>query len=472
MGNKIDLTKYVLKERIISIKSKTKSGALDELVRAFCHTEKYLNKSKIRDEIEKRESEMSSIVMEGLALPHLHINIKKDLVIAIGRSAEGIDYFGDGSKIIYVIIMILSREELHELHLSVLAKISKIISQPDFLTGIKQARDAEEIINMFNGREKVKVRMSRVSERNKEITNCVVRKSAEIADELTIKKVLINCDQISDISILKPLEKHRIIPVFKDDFTQSKDFEKKFGDCIHIPELDLGNAGQIKLALFIGIAKKLIHKQDTLIYILPGRGLRGLGSIDVITVKERFQDVVHFSTDEFIKYVDPPVLERVIRIACGLGMYGREGKKVGTMFVIGDHTRVSNISQQLILNPFRQSADGTEQWNILDPAVEGMVKELSLLDGGFVIEGNGNIISAATYIGTRKKKLDIPKGLGTRHQAAANISAVTKAISVVVSETNGNVTVFHRGKIIIVVERIVQDALVRKVESTQSKAAS
>ena len=48
--------------------------------------------------------------------------------------------------------------------------------------------------------------------------------------------------------------------------------------------------------------------------------------------------------------------------------------------------------------------------------------------------------------------LTLSKGLGARHWAAASISKVTKAISVVVSESNGTVRLFQDGEVVLRIE--------------------
>ena len=48
---------------------------------------------------------------------------------------------------------------------------------------------------------------------------------------------------------------------------------------------------------------------------------------------------------------------------------------------------------------------------------------------------------------------DLPQGLGTRHLAAAAITASTKSIALTVSESTGNVRIWRRGKMITELEK-------------------
>ncbi|RME36449.1 MAG: hypothetical protein D6788_11575, partial [Planctomycetota bacterium] len=135
-----------------------------------------------------------------------------------------------------------------------------------------------------------------------------------------------------------------------------------------------------------------------------------------------------------------------------LGSEGREGKPVGTLFVVGDAEGVRPLTRQLILNPFQGYPES--QRNILDPNLTETVKELATIDGAFVIRGDGVIESAGTYLkAAGQTEFELPQGLGARHQAAAAITHLTRAIGVTVSESTGTVTVFRGGLMVAELEK-------------------
>ena len=77
------------------------------------------------------------------------------------------------------------------------------------------------------------------------------------------------------------------------------------------------------------------------------------------------------------------------------------------------------------------------------------IKELSLLDGAFVIREDGTVEAAGRYISIDTSKVKLSKGLGTRHVSVAAITQETKAIGIVVSESGGVVRLMAKGKIIL-----------------------
>jgi DNA integrity scanning protein DisA with diadenylate cyclase activity len=84
---------------------------------------------------------------------------------------------------------------------------------------------------------------------------------------------------------------------------------------------------------------------------------------------------------------------------------------------------------------------------VSDPSLRGTVKELAQLDGAFVVSGEGVILSACRYLDAVSSQVDMPLGLGSRHIAAANMSAVTEAVGIVVSESSV-VRLFCHGKLV------------------------
>jgi DNA integrity scanning protein DisA with diadenylate cyclase activity len=113
---------------------------------------------------------------------------------------------------------------------------------------------------------------------------------------------------------------------------------------------------------------------------------------------------------------------------------------VGALFVVGDAGKVMNKSRPLSYNPFEKS-----HVNVGDSIVNVMLKEFSRLDGAFVISDSGKIVSAYRYLEPSAEGTDIPKGLGTRHLAAASITRDTNAVAIVLSESDGLVRAFKGG---------------------------
>jgi DNA integrity scanning protein DisA with diadenylate cyclase activity len=143
--------------------------------------------------------------------------------------------------------------------------------------------------------------------------------------------------------------------------------------------------------------------------------------------------------------VNPQTLERVILLATEIAREGREGRRLGTMFVVGDTEEALKRSRCLILDPLWHHPDELKRLDL--PDMRETVKELAQLDGAFIVSNKGVVVSACRYIDVLSKGIDLPLGLGSRHMAAASITHETDAMAVVVSESS-IVRVFDDGEIV------------------------
>jgi diadenylate cyclase len=143
--------------------------------------------------------------------------------------------------------------------------------------------------------------------------------------------------------------------------------------------------------------------------------------------------------------VNNRTLRRVVNLAVEVAREGREGRKIGTLFVVGDSEAVLKHSRPMILDPLYGHPD--ESKRIDDPDVRETLKELAQLDGAFVVSDEGVVLSAARYIDALSNHLEVPLGLGSRHVAAASVSSRTDAVAVVVSESS-TVRMFDDGELV------------------------
>ena len=141
---------------------------------------------------------------------------------------------------------------------------------------------------------------------------------------------------------------------------------------------------------------------------------------------------------------DADLLESVLNLAIEIAREGREGRKVGTLFTVGDAEAVLQRSRPLVVDPLLGHPDRDKY--IGRPDMREAIKEFAQLDGGFVMDAKGIVRSAARYFDASSQGIDLPQGLGSRHMAGASISLHTQAVVVVVSESS-MVRLFQDGEV-------------------------
>lgn len=164
--------------------------------------------------------------------------------------------------------------------------------------------------------------------------------------------------------------------------------------------------------------------------------------------RKKRKDATDYICDEICseqRGVPPETLKQLIILAVEIAREGREGKKIGTLFTLGDVEAVLSNSKCLILDPLLGHPD--EVKSIFDYNMRETVKELAALDGAFVVRDDGVVVSACRYLDASSQGIVLPLGLGTRHMAAASMTKLTGAVAVLVSESS-MVRIFDEGEII------------------------
>ncbi|MDG6244452.1 MAG: diadenylate cyclase [Methanolobus sp.] len=180
--------------------------------------------------------------------------------------------------------------------------------------------------------------------------------------------------------------------------------------------------------------------------------------VGIIESKESYAIVIHNlaynrmlkTLKECEERISAGILRTVLKIAFDISDSGREGKKIGTAFILGDVEEVLTRSHQMILNPYTGQAD--DDRNILDRKNWESIKEFAQLDGVFVISEEGMIEAAGRYLDVDARNISVDKGLGGRHVSAAAITRDTVAIAITVSESGGVMHIYMDGKEVIHIE--------------------
>ncbi|MFP4177074.1 MAG: DNA integrity scanning protein DisA nucleotide-binding domain protein, partial [Planctomycetota bacterium] len=240
----------------------------------------------------------------------------------------------------------------------------------------------------------------------------------------------------------------RVVLVARD---HSRSLRELGASVIRVPDIKLTRVGQIKVAILLGLARGMFREGEMLVCLTGMAESHTLDGILFMEIGEEFELFAGCDAGDISEDTHPEVLERVLDVAVSLGTEGREGKPVGTIFVLGDPQDILAHSQQMVMNPFRGYE--REQRNIMDANVQETIKEFSPIDGAFIMDRDGTVETAGAYLQTEDQAVELPRGLGARHRSAAAITAFTDSVSITVSETTGNITIFREGRVIMEIEK-------------------
>lgn len=148
------------------------------------------------------------------------------------------------------------------------------------------------------------------------------------------------------------------------------------------------------------------------------------------------------------------VLRAVVDLATEIGREGREGQPIGTILVVGDTRKVLSLSHFQNFNPFRGYSRAERDVRKRD--VREQIKEIAKLDGAILIGRDGIAEAACLHLGGRADGVNVRKGFGSRHMAAAGISKQTSSVAFAVSQSSGSVRVFQKGEEVLHIEPLAR----------------
>ena len=446
------LDRYLAKSRIVTIQSRDVRGALQELLVAGTERLDGIDNEALLNELLSREDKITTYLSSGLALPYLHLTQLNRYLLVIGRCREGIDYQGLGKDKLVRLIVLLLAPAYSKYYLKILNSLARLLNEKAMVNRIvlPKAHSAfqSRVYEAFRGRKQQRKQPQTAFNR------LFLKESAAIAREAKCSFLLLFSNTfVGGIEPGPDFPNFPSVIVTHSDSQQNRYREQKtIHDTISVRNLLPQRLSQLRSAVLIGLTRGLFQYNDRLCCLGGMPGSNRLDSIILIDIAGEFQSVLTRDHHLLPPTVKPEVIERIIAIATELAVEGREGRSVGSLFVVGDTNKVRSFTKPLILNPFYGYDE--EDRNVLSPFMDETVKELSSLDGAFIIKGNGVIESAGVLLNAPIDKVtSLPSGLGARHAAAAAISSNSNSISIVVSSSSGQVTLFRRGSMLPLFEK-------------------
>ena len=204
-------------------------------------------------------------------------------------------------------------------------------------------------------------------------------------------------------------------------------------------------------SLLEGVAKDLLPAGATVVAVYSGFEPTVIDSLSIIRLGEHLGQLTVRDLRQLKTRIPLDTLKTVVDLAVDVGREGREGKPVGTLFVVGDHRKVLSFCRPMGFDPLRGYSRADR--NLADAKVREGVKEIAQLDGAFVVSSDGHVVAGAQQLNApRSTDLSLPKGFGARHWAAAEVSRATSAVAITVSESTGTVRLFQNGEIMLRIE--------------------
>ena len=134
----------------LNLKGSTKSEIIDELVEMLNVAGKLNDKEEYKKQILKRESQSSTGLEEGIAIPHAKTAAVKIPSIAFGISKNGVDYEsldGEPSKLFF---MIAAPANASDTHIEILSKLTTMLLDDEVREKLLEVKTPQEVIDILS----------------------------------------------------------------------------------------------------------------------------------------------------------------------------------------------------------------------------------------------------------------------------------------------------------------------------------
>lgn len=203
-------------------------------------------------------------------------------------------------------------------------------------------------------------------------------------------------------------------------------------------------------AILEAVADDLFPHGSRVVALYNGFDDDSFDSISVLNLGEHLEKLSGKELRKIETKVPLKTLKTVVDLALEIGRDGREGKAVGTLFVVGDTKNVLAESKPAGFDPVRGYK--CKERNLFDPRVREGIKEIAQLDGAIVVALDGVVAASCRLLDASTAMITLSKGLGSRHWAAAAVSRKTNAVAIAVSQSSGTVRIFVNGEVVLRIE--------------------
>jgi len=145
------LSKFCSEDLItFRLKSTEKQSILNELVELASKSQLVKNAEELLQDVRDREDLVTTGVGYGVAFPHAKTKATKGIVIAFGRSKEGVDFDAMDHRPVHLFFLIAAPEDAIGAHLNVMARLSYIMKSEENRQKMMEVTSPGELLQMID----------------------------------------------------------------------------------------------------------------------------------------------------------------------------------------------------------------------------------------------------------------------------------------------------------------------------------
>ncbi len=148
------LTDILLTEHIIlPLKAKQRDDAIKELINMLAEKDLITDVEQANAAVLEREKLMTTGVGNGIGIPHCKDKSCPNFAVALGIQPKGIKFESIDKKDVKVVFLLVGPENNPGMHIKLLSRISRLMSNEELRQGILKSKDAQKIHDLIDEEE-------------------------------------------------------------------------------------------------------------------------------------------------------------------------------------------------------------------------------------------------------------------------------------------------------------------------------
>ena len=134
---------------VVDLQADDKNNVLAELTEALVACEPVLCRDEVIEVLQEREKLGSTGIGDGVAIPHGKLGGIPELMLAFGRSRQGVNFESMDGQPAHLFFLLVAPEESVGVHLKTLARISKLLKDSSVRQKLLDATDQQAIYQVI-----------------------------------------------------------------------------------------------------------------------------------------------------------------------------------------------------------------------------------------------------------------------------------------------------------------------------------
>jgi len=134
---------------VVGLKSTRKFDVIRELCGVLADDQAIVDHERFLADVIRREKHSSTGIGKGVAVPHVHEDIVRRQILAVGISRDGVDFGAADGQPVHIVALFASPQKHQKQHMELLAALSRLLQQDEARQLLVEAASPAEVVSIF-----------------------------------------------------------------------------------------------------------------------------------------------------------------------------------------------------------------------------------------------------------------------------------------------------------------------------------